>query len=153
MGKFTEYIGEQFGNPHGFIGKICCVIMNVINRAMYKKTVSLLDIEPDESVLDIGYGNGYLLELIYKKTKANLYGIDISEDMKIQATKRNKKPLNDGKLFLGIGDCCNLKYTDDFFSAVTSINTVYFWTDTLKGLVEIHRILKKDASFLSLIHI
>ena len=30
MSKFTEYIGSQFGNPHGFVGRICCVIMNVI---------------------------------------------------------------------------------------------------------------------------
>ena len=152
MGKFKDYIGEQFGNPHGFIGKICCILMNVINRAMYRKTVSLLDIEPDERVLDIGYGNGYLLKLIYKKTKVNMYGIDISEDMKKQATKRNKKSFNDGKLFLEIGDCCNLKYKDDFFSAVTSINTVYFWEDTLKGLLEIHRILKKDASFYNVVY-
>lgn len=46
MSKFTEYIGGQFGNPHGFVGKICCLIMNTINRAMYKKTVSLLDVKP-----------------------------------------------------------------------------------------------------------
>lgn len=152
MGKFTEYIGEQFGNPHGFIGKICCIMMNVINRPMYRKTVSLLDVKPDERILDIGYGNGYLLEHIYRKTKADLYGIDISEDMMKQAKRRNRKPLNDGKLFLEIGDCCNLKYADNYFSAVTSINTVYFWTDTLKGLSEIHRTLKKDASFYNVVY-
>ncbi|MGN0666247.1 MAG: class I SAM-dependent methyltransferase [Huintestinicola sp.] len=152
MGKFTEYIGEQFGNPHGFIGKICCVIMNVINRPMYRKTVSLLNVKPDERVLDIGYGNGYLHELIYKKTKADLHGIDISEDMMTQAKKRNRKPLNDGKLFLEVGDCCKLKYADNYFSAVTSINTVYFWTDTLKGLSEIHRTLKNNASFYNVVY-
>ena len=43
MSKFAEYIGSQFGNPHGFVGRICCVIMNVINKSMYKKTVDLID--------------------------------------------------------------------------------------------------------------
>ena len=72
MSKFTEYIGSQFGNPRGLIGRICCVIMNVINKAMYKKTVALIDAGPDDKVLDIGYGNGYLLKYLYKKNKIRL---------------------------------------------------------------------------------
>lgn len=152
MSKFTEYIGSQFGNPRGFVGKVCCVLMNIINKAMYKNTVSVMNISPDENMLDIGYGNGYLLNCVYKKTKANLYGIDISEDMRIQATKRNKKALRDGKLFLDTGDCCDLKYADDFFEAVTSINTVYFWEDTVKGLSEIYRTLKAGGSFYNVVY-
>ena len=152
MSKFTEYIGSQFGNPRGFVGKVCCVIMNVINKAMYKNTVSLIDIPSGSNLLDIGYGNGYLLNRVYKKTRANLYGIDISEDMKKQATKRNKKALNDGKLFLDTGDCCDLKYENDFFEAVTSINTVYFWEDTIKGLSEIHRTLKTGGAFYNVVY-
>ena len=152
MRKFTEYIGKQFGNPHGFVGKVCCIIMNIINRAMYKKTVSLLNISDNDNVLDIGYGNGYLLKCIYKKAKANLYGIDISEDMKILAGKRNKKAVSDAKLFLEVGDCCNLKYDEKYFDAVTSINTVYFWSDTIKGLSEIYRTLKEGASFYNVVY-
>lgn len=152
MSKFTEYIGSQFGNPRGFIGRVCCVIMNIINKAMYKNTVSLIDISPDANLLDIGYGNGYLLKYVYKKTKANLYGIDISEDMKTQATKKNMLAQRDGKLFLDIGDCCDLKYADDFFEAITSINTVYFWQDTVKGLSEIHRTLKAGGAFYNVVY-
>lgn len=152
MSKLTEYIGSQFGNPRGFVGKVCCVIMNIINKSMYKNTVSLIDISSESNLLDIGYGNGYLLTCVYKKTKANLYGIDISEDMKIQATKRNKKAVRAGKLFLDTGDCCDLKYSDDFFEAVTSINTVYFWEDTIKGLSEIHRTLKSGGSFYNVVY-
>ena len=152
MSKFTEYIGSQFGNPRGFIGKVCCVIMNVINKAMYKNAVSLIEISPDANLLDIGYGNGYLLNYVYKKTKANLYGIDISEDMKIQATRKNKPAQKDDKLFLDIGDCCDLKYEDDFFEAITSINTVYFWQDTVKGLSEIYRTLKPNGSFYNVVY-
>ena len=55
MSKFSEYIGSQFGNPRGFVGKVCCIIMNVINNAMYKNTVSLMEISSDGNILDIGY--------------------------------------------------------------------------------------------------
>lgn len=152
MSRFSEYIGSQFGNPHGFVGKICCVIMNVINKAMYKNTVSLMDVKKGDAVLDIGYGNGYLLQSIYKKAKVELYGIDISEDMKHQAEKRNKKANEEGKLFLRVGDCCDLPYEDNFFSAITSINTIYFWNDTVKGLSEVNRTLKKGASFYNVVY-
>ena len=56
--KFTEYIGRQFGDPHGFVGKICCIIMNVINKRMYLKVVDEVTVKDGEKVLDIGYGNG-----------------------------------------------------------------------------------------------
>lgn len=152
MGKFTEYIGKQFGNPHGFVGKICCLIMNTINYAMYWNTVSLLKLTPDDKVLDIGYGNGFLLICIYNKFKSNLYGIDISEDMKAEAEKRNVKALKDGKLHLSVGDCCDLQYEDNYFNAITSINTVYFWSDTVKGLSEIRRCLKEKSSFHNVVY-
>ena len=152
MSKFTEYIGSQFGNPRGFVGKICCIIMNVINRAMYKKTVSVMDIKSGDKVLDVGYGNGYLLQLIYEKCNIDLYGIDISEDMKIQATKRNKKAKQNGQLFLDVGDCCDLPYEDNMFAGVSSINTVYFWNDTIKGLSEIKRVLKPNKSFYNVVY-
>lgn len=152
MSKFTEYIGEQFGNPHGFVGKVCCVIMNVINKAMYRKTISLLEVKAEDNVLDIGYGNGYLLQCIYKKANVNLYGIDISDDMKAQACGKNKRALVEGKLFLEIGDCCDLNYEENYFQAITSINTVYFWSDVVKGLSEIYRTLKDGASFFNVLY-
>lgn len=152
MSKFTEYIGSQFGNPHGFVGKICCIIMNIINNAMYRNTVSMIDIKQGEKILDIGYGNGFLLQSIYKKVKADLYGIDISEDMKNEASRRNATAAENGQLFLEVGDCCDLSYEDDTFSAVTSINTVYFWSDTEKGLSEINRVMKTGASFYNVVY-
>ena len=104
MSGFSEYIGSQFGNPRGFAGQICCVVMNVINRKMYKKTVALINAKSDDKVMDIGYGNGYILKYLYQKTKSDLYGVDISEDMLKLATKRNKEAAKHGKLHLQIGE-------------------------------------------------
>lgn len=152
MSKFTEYIGSQFGNPRGLIGKICCIAMNIINRPMYRNTVAQMNFDKGDKILDIGYGNGFLLHEIYKKKPVDMYGIDISEDMKKTASKRNKRALKNGQLFLEIGDCCALPYDGDMFSAVLSINTIYFWSDTVKGLSEIRRVLKKGKSFYNLIY-
>ncbi|MBQ2745043.1 MAG: class I SAM-dependent methyltransferase [Lachnospiraceae bacterium] len=152
MGGFSRYIGSQFGNPRGFIGKCCCVIMNIINKAMYRKVVSLIRAESDTNILDIGYGNGYLTQQIYKEYKSNIYGIDISEDMKHLANKRNHRGVFDGKIHLEVGDCCNLSYDNGFFDNAVSINTIYFWNDTLKGLEEINRTLKANGSFYNVVY-
>lgn len=152
MSKFSEYIGSQFGNPRGFVGAVCCVIMNVINRAMYKNTVALVDVSPDDKVLDIGFGNGYLLQLLYNKCRCDIYGIDISEDMVAAATSRNARASRDGKLHLQWGDCCDLPFDESSFAAVTSINTVYFWNNTEDGLAEIRRVLKPGATFYNVVY-
>lgn len=72
MSRFPEYIGSQFGNPRGFVGAVCCLLMNMINKAMYRRTVALMDVPKGAKILDIGYGNGYLLRLLDKTYKANL---------------------------------------------------------------------------------
>lgn len=153
MSKFTEYIGSQFGNPRGMIGNICCVIMNIINKQMYRKTVSLLQKPPGSKILDVGYGNGYFLHLIDRTFDGYmLYGIDVSADMKLEAEKKNKKAIAENRLQLEIGDCCNLPFPDGMFDAVTSINTVYFWKDTVKGLKEIRRCLAENGSFYNVVY-
>ena len=151
MNNFAKYVSSQFKNPRGIGGVVISIIQNVVNKAMYKKAVSLVNLQSNENILDIGYGNGHLLEMIYKKNPVNLYGIDISNDAKDMATKRNKKADVVGQLHLNVGDCCDLPYGDDMFDAVTSINTVYFWRDTVKGLSEIRRTLKKGKSFYNIV--
>ncbi|MDF2590033.1 MAG: Methylase involved in ubiquinone/menaquinone biosynthesis [Anaerocolumna sp.] len=152
MRKFTEYIGSQFGNPRGIIGKFCCLIMNTINQAMYKSVVKDIQINEQSTVLDIGYGNGYLIQKLYQKYQPNIFGIDISQDMMDIAIKRNQKAADAGKIKLSIGDCCKLSYDDDTFAAVTSVNTIYFWSNVQVGLSEIYRVLKKDGIFYNVVY-
>lgn len=84
---------------------------------------------------------------MYDKFKCDFYGIDISKDTLKSANERNKKGISMKKIHLSIGNCCNMKYESDFFDTITSINTIYFWKDTSKGMSEIYRVLKKCGSF------
>lgn len=150
--KISEYIGSQFGNPRGVLGKICCYIMNIINKKLYLGIVNSLDINKDNHLLDIGYGNGNLIKLLYNRFGCEIFGIDISEDMKKVATKKNKKGVVKNRIHLDIGDCCDLSFCDEFFDAIVSMNTIYFWSDTKKGLNEIFRTLKKGGIFSNAIY-
>ena len=93
MNRFSKYISSQFKNPRGIGGVIITMIQNVVNQAMYKNAVSLIDLQSNENILDIGYGNGHLLEMIYKKHPVNMYGVDISSDAKEMAAKRIRKQI------------------------------------------------------------
>lgn len=62
---------------------------------------------PGDKIRDIGYGNGFFLHIVYRKCKVDMYGSDISEDMKEQAEKKNRLARNNGQLFLQVGDCCH----------------------------------------------
>lgn len=150
--KLTEYIGSQFGNPRGVIGKICCLCMNIINQAMYDGVAKTLCLKESSKVLDIGYGNGYLINKIYKNNHCYIDGIDISEDMKVKASKINERGIKAGKIQLEIGNCCKMPYEQFRFDVVTSINTIYFWPDTKKGLAEIYRVLKEGGVFKNAIY-
>lgn len=152
MISFSEYIGSQFGNPRGIIGKFCCILMNSINKAMYISVVTSLKLNEHSTLLDIGYGNGYLIQKIYKKFGCNILGIDISEDMKSIASKRNSKGMAINKIKLLLGDCCDLNFENNTFEAVTSVNTIYFWNDTEKGLSEIYKVLKPGGTFYNAVY-
>lgn len=153
--KFSEYIGLQFGEPRGPVGKICCLIMNRINRAMYKNILMQLGTKKyfgNKKILDIGCGNGYMIKKLYRRTGADIYGIDISEDMVLAAKKRNKKAVDKGKLSVSLGDVCTLDFESGSMDIVTSVNTIYFWNSPQQGLEEICRVLKKSGVFYNAVY-
>ena len=152
MGKLNKIIGRQFGKPEGFIGRICCKVMNVINKKMYKSVVNEISADADCNILDVGYGNGYLLKLLFKKFRCNIKGIEVSPDAENFARKRNKKGIKSGKTELIQADCCNMPFVSEEFNFVASVNTIYFWNDTQKGLSEIHRVLKNGGIFYNAVY-
>ena len=50
MNKFSKYISSQFKNPRGIGGVIISIIQNVINKAMYKRAVSLINLQSNEAL-------------------------------------------------------------------------------------------------------
>ncbi len=147
MSRFGDYWASQCGNPRGVIGIVITWVMNRANNVMYKGIVNELVFRDDLKILDIGFGNGYLEKLIFKKVKCVIKGIDISEDMVKKAIAVNKKYVESGNMSFELGDCCALRFEDESFDVVTTMNTIYFWEDTMKGLSEIYRVISKGGVF------
>ena len=147
MGRFSDYWASQCGNPRGIAGRLVTWAMNRTNKVMYDGIIENMRLSKGMKVLDIGFGNGYLDALIYRKEQCRIYGIDISEDMVKLASEKNKKGIVNGDIHFTVGDCCNLVFEDQAFDIVVTMNTIYFWNDTIKGLQEIYRVLKDGGVF------
>jgi len=150
--SLKKYISAQFRKPSGIAGGLSTFIMNLTNQRQYNAVISALSLSAGDTVLDIGFGNGYLLHRLAKIAPATFHGIDISEDMVRAATARNKKLVLSGQMHLQVGDVSKINLEDGFFDKVYTVNTVYFWQDIDLGLSEINRVLKPNGIFINAVY-
>jgi ubiquinone/menaquinone biosynthesis C-methylase UbiE len=153
MKQILKYISRQFGNPTGFGGKISTFSMNCLNRKQYNAVVENIDIQQTDTILDIGFGNGYLMRKLSKKNPQKICGIDISADMLNTATRKNQKKVEQEKIQLFLADVQNLPFVDAYIDKAYTVNTVYFWQDIDKGFSEIKRVLKPNGTFLNVLYL
>jgi SAM-dependent methyltransferase len=93
-------VRAQFGRPRGLAGRIAGWIMahRSSNRRRNVWAVSLLDVQRDDRVLEIGFGPGIAIgELSRIATDGYVCGLDHSALMLRQAAKRNAKGIRRGR--------------------------------------------------------
>lgn len=142
--SLNEYIAKQFANPHGIGGRIVMAVMNRQNAAMYDETQALINSQTKDTVLDIGCGNGIMLEKIARTCDCHLIGTDISSDALKSAM--NRAAGKSVELF-----CCpvdDMPLEKASIDWAFTINTLYFWDDLAKGFKEIARVLKPSGVFI-----
>ena len=101
----------QFGNPNGFLGRVAGFIMRFrsSNRERNRRTLTLLGIQPEDEVLEIGFGPGLAIELPSQLAhRGKVVGIDHSELMLRQAGRRNAKAIATGRVELSLGSADHL---------------------------------------------
>jgi ubiquinone/menaquinone biosynthesis C-methylase UbiE len=126
--------------------------MNRQNWRQYVGTESALELGVTDSVLDIGFGNGYMLNRLAGQYKCHFYGIDISPDMLNAATIRNMKHISDSRMSLSLGSVEQTGLADELVKKAYTVNTVYFWSSLDAGLMEIWRILQPDGVFVNTVY-
>ncbi len=133
----------QFGHPKGFWGSVVGMIMAYSNRERNRWAISLLDIQRDDRVLEIGFGPGWAIEQISKiAVDGFVAGIDHSEVMMRQAQKRNAKAIREGRINLQLGSVSNLPEFEEPFDKIFSINSIQFWPEPVENLKGLWQLLK-----------
>lgn len=118
-------------------------------RRFTDKGLEILNPEPGEVILEIGFGTGYALAKLAKSVgeEGEVHGIDISERMVERGKKRLKSVGMLDRASLVRGDAAALPYGADSFDAVfTSFTLELFDTSEIfRVLGECRRVLKPEG--------
>jgi arsenite methyltransferase len=139
-----QFMASQLRQPKGWFGSLVLSrVMNRVNRRIIDSTLALLKLDAQHRVLEIGFGGGVALVLLAKLIRSGVVsGVDISADMVRRAERRLRREITEGRVQVQLGDISHLPYEDAVFDRAFTINTIYFWSDALRGLGEMRRVLK-----------
>ena len=144
--RFSTFATRQFGHPSGLFGRFIGNGMAKRNIYHAQWTVSLLDIQPQQRVLEIGFGPGVSTQIVAEKASQGFVaGIDHSQTMIQAASQRNAKAIQTGRMELKQGEVGSLPYPDESFDIVLSLHSIYFWQNPVECLREIKRVLRPDG--------
>lgn len=139
-------IDEQSRKPTGLLGRITGMVMARMSAADARWTVSLLGIQPESRVLEIGFGPGIALQYASElASNGFVAGVDYSETMLQVARKRNAVAIKAERVELRHGDVSALPYPDESFDKAFAIHSILFWPKPIDCLTELRRVLKADG--------
>ena len=140
---FERILNQQYSCPKGVLGWLAGEQMVRQHRTETGWTVNLLDIQPADAVLEVGFGAGRGIKLAAEKAhEGHVIGIDLSEAMVRAATRRNARAIKAGHVALSQGTITALPFEGQYFDKLMTIHTLYFWAEPSPVISELYRVLK-----------
>jgi ubiquinone/menaquinone biosynthesis C-methylase UbiE len=137
---------RMFGRPQGALGRLGGVIMARMNADCGAWVCGLLEVGPNDRVLEVGFGPGVVIQRLSNlATAGHVAGIDQSPEMVEQARARNATAIQGGRVDLRHGSVENLPFDDNGFDKALAINAMQVWPDPLAGLREMRRVMKREG--------
>jgi ubiquinone/menaquinone biosynthesis C-methylase UbiE len=144
---------SQFGKPRGAAGWVAGQMMAVLNAGMIERAVALLDVQPEDTVLEIGFGAGTLIRRAAQRaTRGFVAGIDVSDVMLRQAMARNRAAIRAGRVELRVAGVSRIPYPDARFDKVCAVNSFQFWPQPADDLAEVRRVLRPGGLLALALH-
>lgn len=142
--SFFENVRKPKNN---FGGRFMVKGMNYGHEKMASWARQFLEIDSEDTVVDLGCGGGRNVAFFLTKAK-KVYGMDYSATSVEIATKLNKKEIASGRCQIIQGDVTTLPFEDESIDIVSAFETIYFWPDLESSFKEIYRVLKLNGQFL-----
>ena len=138
-----QAIASQLKHPAGEKGIEMGNMMNETNINMTRHSVQNLHIEPGNTILELGHGNARHVEFIFEQAEnIKYYGLEMSELMFQEARQINRNYVSQKQAFFSVYDGNTIPFEDNAFNKVFTVNTIYFWQEPEKLLLEIYRVLQ-----------
>jgi SAM-dependent methyltransferase len=132
----------QGGRPRGAAGSVTGWVFahRPSNRRRNAWVVSLLEVRPTDRVLEVGFGPGIAVAHLARAGAGHVYGLDHSEVMLRQASRRNAAAIRAGRVTLVNGSVDRLPAAlDGPFDAILAVNSLGFWPAPAERLSELRR--------------
>ncbi len=143
LGIVNSLLMQMFGRPKGVLGRLGGFILAGTKRDFTKWVIELLNVQPNDKVLEVGFVSGVGIELLALVASTGyVAGVDPSKEMNEQARARNAKAIESGSVRLEYGFAEALPFADDTFDKALTINSMQVWTDAIKGLREMRRVIR-----------
>jgi ubiquinone/menaquinone biosynthesis C-methylase UbiE len=137
---------SQFACPAGLLGVVVGRLMAVKNAKMNEFAVEMLDVQPDDQALEIGFGHGRTIRMIAERAKAGFVaGVDLSDVMVRQAAKYNLDLIVAGRAEVCQGTVADLPYECGRFTKVLAVNNYQFWPNAELNLGEMRRVMREGG--------
>jgi SAM-dependent methyltransferase len=136
-----DVIGQAH-HPRGAAGRVTAWEMahRPSNRQRNRWVVRLLDVQPADRVLEIGFGPGLAVAELARAGAGHVYGIDHSGVMLRQASRRNAAAIRVGRVTLINASVDQLPPAlDGPFDAILAVNSLGFSPAPAQRLAELRR--------------
>ena len=143
--RLTPRLIGQFHRPHGLGGHLAGWVMahRSSNRRRNLWVVSVLDVKPDDRVLEIGFGPGIAIGALSRLvTRGRVFGVDHSDVMVAVATRRNAAAVRSGRVELRRAPVDHLPSFGEPFDKIVAVNSMGFWPDPPRQLEELRGMLR-----------
>ena len=118
---------RQLRNPEGDIGLAVAEWLNETNRQGNGRAVELLDLQPGNHVLEIGFGIGRTVaDVVAQAAEVRYAGIDISPTMVAEAARFNAALVAAGRASFHLGSADSMPFADASFDRVFSTGVTHF---------------------------
>ena len=147
--RLREAIVRQFKRPTGFVGRLVGLVMatRTSNRERNRRTIELLQIQPDDRVLEIGYGPGLAIQWAAERAvRGKVVGVDHSQLMHRQAARRNARAIQTGCVELHTAPLDAMPVFDGRFDKVFAVNVSLFWPDVMGALLKLAAVMKRGGT-------
>ncbi len=149
MSRLRDAIVRQFRRPTGLAGRLVGWVMATrpSNRMRSCLTIDLLQIRPEDWVLEIGYGPGLAIQWAAERSvRGKVVGVDHSEVMLRQAQRRNRRAIRAGLVELHAAALDDLPEFHGRFDKVLAVNVYMFWPDAAAALRKLIQVMKPGGT-------
>jgi ubiquinone/menaquinone biosynthesis C-methylase UbiE len=116
-----------------------------------EQTLALMDIQPEDRILDLGCGTGWASRRMARiATTGEVVGLDVADEMLRRAEQSSSAFRN---VRFAWGSAENIPEADNAFNKVLSVESFYYYADQGKALDELRRVMAPGAKLFILINL